>query len=64
MRLAGNSPVYSPGCKFITPVADRLAGKPGCKPTGRKPYFKYSSTPPLLQKKAFSTKGFGASLKT
>ena len=37
--MAGNSP----GCKSPLPVAERVAGKPSCKPSGRKPYFRYSS---------------------
>ena len=41
--MAVNSPVYSHGCKSPLPVAERVAGKPGCKPLGRKPYFRYSS---------------------
>ena len=41
--VAGNSPVYSQGCKFLLPVAEGVAGKPSCKTSGRKPYFRYSS---------------------
>ena len=41
--MAGNSPVYSHGCKSPLPVAEGVAGKPSCKPLGRKPYFRYSS---------------------
>ena len=41
--MAGNSPVYSHGCKPPLPVAELVAGKPSCNPTGRKPYFRYSS---------------------
>ena len=41
--VAGNSPVYSQGCKSPLPVAEGVAGKPSCKPPGRKPYFRYSS---------------------
>ena len=40
--MAGNSPVYSHGCKFIPPVADGAAGKPSCATSGRNPYFRYS----------------------
>ena len=35
--VAGNSPVYSHGCKPPLPVAEGVAGKPGCKTSGRKP---------------------------
>ena len=41
--VAGNSPVYSHGCKSPLPVAEGVAGKPSCKASGRKPYFRYSS---------------------
>ena len=41
--MAGNSPVYSHGCKSPLPVAEGVAGKPGCTAPGRKPYFRYSS---------------------
>ena len=41
--MAGNSPVYSHGCKSPLPVADEVAGKPGCRTSGRNPYFRYSS---------------------
>ena len=41
--VAGNSPVYSHGCKSPLPVAAGVAGKPSCKTSGRKPYFRYSS---------------------
>ena len=41
--MAGNSPVYSHGCKSSLPVAEGVAGKPGCTASGRKPYFRYSS---------------------
>ena len=41
--LAGNSPVYGPGWEFPLVVAQGVAGKPGCKTSGRKPYFRYSS---------------------
>ena len=43
VEVAGNSPVYSQGCKSPFPVAEGAAGKPGCNTAGRKPYFKYSS---------------------
>ena len=43
VEVAGNSPVYSHGCKSPLPVAEWVAGKPSCKPPGRKPYFRYSS---------------------
>ena len=42
-EVAGNSPVYSHGCKSPLPVAEGAAGKPGCKPLGRKHDFRYSS---------------------
>ena len=41
--MAGNSPVYSHGCKSPLPVADGAAGNSGCRASGRKPYFRYSS---------------------
>ena len=41
--VAGNSPVYSHGCKSPLPVAEGVAGNPSCKTFGRKPYFRYSS---------------------
>ena len=41
--VAGNRAVYSQGCKSPLPVAEGVAGKPSCKPPGRKPYFRYSS---------------------
>ena len=41
--MAGNSPVYSHGCKPPLPVADGVAVKPSCRTLGRKPYFGYSS---------------------
>ena len=41
--VAGNSPVYSHGCKSPLPIAEGVAGKPSCNPAGRKPYFRYSS---------------------
>ena len=34
-RMAGNSPVYSHGCKCLRPVAEWVAGKPGCRTLGR-----------------------------
>ena len=43
LGVAGNSPVYSQGCKSPLPVAEGVAGKPSCKPPGRKAYFRYSS---------------------
>ena len=43
--MAGNSPFYSHGCKFPFPVAERVAGKPGCRTLGRILYTSYSSTP-------------------
>ena len=43
MRLAGNSPVYSHGCKSPLPVAEGVAGKPSCRTFGRILYFRYSS---------------------
>ena len=42
-RVAGNSPVYSHGCKLPQPVAERVAGKPGCRTSGRILYIRYSS---------------------
>ena len=42
-QVAGNSPVYSHGCKSPLPVAEGVAGKPSCNPSGRKSYFRYSS---------------------
>ena len=41
--VAGNSPVYSHGCKSPLPVAEEAAGNPSCRTFGRKPYFRYSS---------------------
>ena len=41
--MAGNSPVYSHGCKSPLPVAEGVAGKPSCNASGRKSYFRYSS---------------------
>ena len=42
-KVAGNSPVYSHGCKLAPSVAERVAGKPGLFLPGRKLYFRYSS---------------------
>ena len=42
-RWLETAPVYSHGCKFPLPVAEGVAGKPGCTTFGRKPYFRYSS---------------------
>ena len=42
-RMAGNSPFYSHGCKSPLPVAEGVAGKPGCKTSGRNSNFRYSS---------------------
>ena len=42
-RVAGNSPVYSHGCKFILSVAEGVAGNSGCTTGGRKPDFRYAS---------------------
>ena len=41
--MAGNSPVYSHGCKSPLPVAERVAGKPSCRTLGRILYISYSS---------------------
>ena len=41
--MAGNSPVYSHGCKLAPSVAKGVAGKPGLFAGGRKLYFRYSS---------------------
>ena len=41
--MAGNSPVYSHGCKSPLPVAECVAGKPGDRTLGRILYFSYSS---------------------
>ena len=43
LAVAGNSPVYSHGCKSPLPVAAGVAGKPSCKTSGRILYFRYSS---------------------
>ena len=42
-KVAGNSPVYSHGCKSPPFVAEGVAGKPGLFAGGRKLYFRYSS---------------------
>ena len=43
-RVAGNSPVYSHGCKLAPSVAEGVAGKPGLFTLGRRRlYFRYSS---------------------
>ena len=42
-KVAGNSPVYSQGCKPSLPVAEGAAGNPSCKTFGRILYFRYSS---------------------
>ena len=41
--MAGNSPVYSHGCKYPLPVANGVAGNSGYRTLGRIPYFRYSS---------------------
>ena len=41
--MAGNSPVYSHGCKSPLPVAEGVAVKPVCTTLGRILYFRYSS---------------------
>ena len=38
--MAGNSPVYSHGCKPPPPVSERAAGKTSCTKRGRKPDFR------------------------
>ena len=43
--VAGNSPVYSHGCKSPLPVAEEVAGNSGCRILGRILYISYSSTP-------------------
>ena len=43
VEVAGNSPVYSHGCKSPLSVAERAAGKPSCRTPGRILYFRYSS---------------------
>ena len=45
--MAGNSPVYSHGCKSPLPIAEWVAGNSGCSSTGRFIYISYSSTPLL-----------------
>ena len=42
-EVAGNSPVYSHGCKSPLPVAEGAAGNPSCRTFGRILYFRYSS---------------------
>ena len=44
-RVAGNSPVYSHGCKSPLTVAEEVAGNSGCSILGRILYISYSSTP-------------------
>ena len=41
--MAGNSPVYSHGCKPSLPVAEGAAGNPSCRTFGRILNFRYSS---------------------
>ena len=41
--VAGNSPVYSHGCKSPLPVADGVAGNSGCTTSGRPHYSRYPS---------------------
>ena len=41
--MAGNSPVYSHGCKSPLPVAEGVAGNSGYRTLGRILYFRYSS---------------------
>ena len=41
--MAGNSHVYSHGCKCPLPVAEWVAGNSGCRTSGRILYFRYSS---------------------
>ena len=41
--VAGNRAVSSHGCKSPPPIAEGVAGKPGCRTPGRIPYFRYSS---------------------
>ena len=43
VEVAGNSPVYSHGCKPTLPVAEGAAGKPGCTTGGRNQDFRDSS---------------------
>ena len=43
VAMAGNSPVYSHGCKSPLPVAEGVAGNPSCRTFGRILYFRYSS---------------------
>ena len=42
-KVAGNSPVYSHGCKPSLPVAEGAAGNPSCRTFGRILNFRYSS---------------------
>ena len=49
--MAGNSPVYSHGCKCSHLVAERVAGKPGYRTLGRSLYIRYSSTLHLNQER-------------
>ena len=46
-KVAGNSPVFSHGCKFPLPVAKRVAGKPGLFLPGRKLYVVVQRLGPL-----------------
>ena len=43
VEVAGNRAVSSHGCKLPQPVAEGVAGKPGCRTPGRILYFGYSS---------------------
>ena len=43
VEVAGNSPVYSHGCKLPHSVADRVAGNSSCRTSGRILYFRHSS---------------------
>ena len=43
LDMAVNRAVSSHGCKSPLPVAEWVAGKPGCRFLGRKSYFRYSS---------------------
>ena len=42
-EVAGNSPIYSHGCKLPIPVAEGVAGKPSCRASGRILYISYPS---------------------
>ena len=42
-EVAGNSPVYSHGCKLSPVVAKKVTGKPRLFTPGRKLYFRYCS---------------------